>query len=112
MKREKQMRIDLPGGGSITVKSADDPDSLRGVGLDGLVFDEAAFARREAWVNGLRPALADRQGWAVFLSTPCGQNWLHDLFVAAAAAAGLSRRPAARRIGSSSVWMPRCTRTY
>ena len=79
-KREKEMRIVLPGGGSITVKSADDPDALRGVGLDGVVVDEAAFMKEEAWVNGIRPALADRQGWALFLTTPCGMNWIADLF--------------------------------
>ena len=75
-KREKEMRIVLPGGGSVTVKSADDPDALRGVGLDGVVLDEAAFMREAAWVNGIRPALADRQGWAMFLTTPCGMNWI------------------------------------
>ena len=40
-KREKEMRIVLPGGGTVTVKSADDPDALRGVGLDGVVLDES-----------------------------------------------------------------------
>jgi len=79
-KKEKEMRIVLPGGGSITVKSADDPDALRGVGLDGVVLDEAAFMKEEAWVNGIRPALADRQGWALFLTTPKGVNWIHGLF--------------------------------
>ena len=34
-KSEVNKRIDLPGGGSISVCSADDPDSLRGGGLDG-----------------------------------------------------------------------------
>ncbi|MCA9315790.1 MAG: hypothetical protein KDB73_09895, partial [Planctomycetes bacterium] len=62
-KREKEMRIVLPGGGSVTVKSADNPDALRGVGLDGVVLDEAAFMSEEAWTHGIRPALADRQGW-------------------------------------------------
>ena len=90
-KREKEMRIVLPGGGSITVKSADDPDALRGVGLDGVVLDEAAFMREEAWVNGLRPALADRQGWALFLSTPSGVNWLHDLYQTAGQSEGWAR---------------------
>ena len=56
------MRIVLPGGGSITVKSADDPDALRGVGLDGVVLDEAAFMKEEAWINGIRPALVGSPG--------------------------------------------------
>ena len=90
-KSEKQMRITLPGGGSVTVKSADNPDALRGVGLDGVVLDEAAFMSEEAWVNGIRPALADRQGWAVFCTTPSGLNWVHGLFEAAATSEGWAR---------------------
>ncbi len=90
-KREKEMRIVLPGGGSITVKSADDPDALRGVGLDGVVLDEAAFMKEEAWINGIRPALADRQGWALFLTTPCGMNWIADLFQTAENSEGWAR---------------------
>ena len=90
-KREKEMRIVLPGGGSVTVKSADDPDALRGVGLDGVVLDEAAFMNEAAWVNGIRPALSDHQGWAIFLTTPCGMNWIADLFEAAEENAGWAR---------------------
>ncbi|MGE0190450.1 MAG: phage terminase large subunit [Planctomycetota bacterium] len=90
-KSEKQMRITLPGGGSVTVKSADNPDALRGVGLDGVVLDEAAFMSEEAWVNGIRPALSDRQGWALFLTTPNGMNWIHALFETAGASEGWAR---------------------
>lgn len=79
-KSELERRIDLPGGGSVTVKSADNPDSLVGEGLDGIVFDEAALSKPEAWRVALRPALADRQGWAIFISTPRGHNWYKDLF--------------------------------
>ena len=90
-KSETERRIVLPGGGSVTVKSADNPDALRGAGLDGVVFDEAAFAKQEAWTEGLRPALADHQGWAIFLSTPSGQNWLYELYELAAARDGWAR---------------------
>jgi predicted phage terminase large subunit-like protein len=79
-KNEVEKRIDLPGGGSISVKSAHDPDALRGEGLDGLVMDEAAFAAKEAWSLSLRAALADKQGWAIFITTPNGRNWFYDLF--------------------------------
>ncbi len=79
-KNENERRIVMPGGGSITVKSADNPDSLRGEGLDGCVLDEAAFMKAEAWQACIRPALSDRRGWAMFLTTPNGLNWLHELF--------------------------------
>src|SRR5512137_1426183 len=36
-------------GGSVQVRSADDPQSLRGEGLDGVVMDECAYIKAEAW---------------------------------------------------------------
>lgn len=67
-------------GGWIQVRSADDPQSLRGEGLDFVVFDEAAFTKEEAWTEAIRPALADRQGRALFISSPNGKNWFHRLW--------------------------------
>lgn len=90
-KSEVDRRIELDTGGSISVRSADRPDGLRGSGLDGLVIDEAAFVREEAWAEALRPALADREGWAMFISTPCGQNWFHDLYQRAASTPSMER---------------------
>ena len=46
---QQQLRLELPGGGSISIKSGDNPDSLRGAGLDGAVLDEAAFLAPEVW---------------------------------------------------------------
>ena len=79
---ESERLISFPGGGEFQVKSADDPDSLRGSGLDGVVVDEAAYVKEEAWQESLRPALSDRRGWALFISTPNGFNWFHTLFEA------------------------------
>lgn len=79
-KSESDRHIDLPGGGSITVKSADNPDGLRGVGLDFLVVDEAAYVAEEAWTGALRPALSDRRGRALIISTPRGRNWFYRVF--------------------------------
>ena len=76
-KIESDRHIDLKSGGSITVKTADYPDGLRGVGLDFLVVDEAAFIDEEVWTSSLRPALSDRDGKALFLSTPRGRNWFY-----------------------------------
>jgi len=73
--RRVDRQIVLPGGGEVTVRSADQPDSLRGEGLDFLVIDECAFVAEEAWTEALRPALSDRLGRAMFISTPKGRNW-------------------------------------
>jgi len=73
--RRVDRMINLPRGGSVQVRSADDPDSLRGEGLDLVVMDEVAFTKEEAWTEALRPALSDRRGKALFISTPKGRNW-------------------------------------
>lgn len=56
-KWEVERRIQFANGGSVTVKSADNPDSLRGSGLDGVVIDEAASIKPEVWQQSIRPAL-------------------------------------------------------
>ena len=78
--REMDRQIALPSGGSVQVRSADNPDSLRGDGLDFVVLDECAFIKEDAWMEALRPALADRQGRALFISTPKGRNWFWRLW--------------------------------
>ena len=75
------MQIDLANGGSIAVRSADNPQRLRGEGLDYLVMDEAAFVKPEVWAEVLRPTLTERKGSALFISTPIGRdNWFFDLW--------------------------------
>lgn len=74
--------VELPNGGSVQVRSADDPDSLRGEGLDFVVLDECAFMKERAWTEAIRPALSDRQGKALFISTPKGRNFFWRLYQA------------------------------
>src|SRR5579862_3842600 len=80
---ETELRIELISGGTICVKGADNYDSLRGDGLDFLVLDEYASMAPEAWTEVLRPALADKQGRALFIGTPQGHNHFYDLYDAA-----------------------------
>ncbi len=89
-KSETGRRIDFPGGGFVAVRSAHDPAKLVAEGLDGCVIDEAGKIAPEAW-DFLRPTLADRQGWCIFIGTPSGFNWFHKLFERAATAPGWAR---------------------
>jgi hypothetical protein len=73
--REAEREILFSTGGTVRIRSADAPDSLRGEGLDLVIPDEAAFMVESVWTEVLRPALADRRGRALFLSTPRGRNW-------------------------------------
>lgn len=72
---------DLPPS-TIHLKGADNPDSLRGVSLRGAVLDEFAFFKNgsDVWRKIIRPALGDKQGWAIFSSTPDGvHNPFYDI---------------------------------
>ena len=90
-KSETERRLEFAGGGEIWVKSADNPDSLRGEGLDLAIFDECAFMREAAWIDSIRPALTDREGSAIFISTPKGRNWFWRLWSRADSEEGWSR---------------------
>lgn len=79
--RRADRQIRLRNGGEVTIRSADNPDSLRGEGLDFLVFDECPYAKEEAWLEALRPSLSDRLGNALFIFTPKGRNWVWRLFL-------------------------------
>jgi hypothetical protein len=79
---EAELTITLKNNSVISLKGADNADSLRGVGLDFMVMDEFADISEEAWFEVLRPTLADKQGKAMFIGTPKGLgNWAHDLYV-------------------------------
>jgi hypothetical protein len=81
---ETDLRIELLSGGTICLRGADNYDSLRGDGLDFLILDEYASIAREAWTEVLRPALADKQGRALFIGTPRGFNHFYQLVESAA----------------------------
>ena len=79
--REVDRVLRFPGGGEIWFKSADNPDSLRGEGLNALVIDEADFIDGAVWEQALRPALSDRKGRALFISSPNTEGgWFHRLY--------------------------------
>jgi phage terminase large subunit len=71
---ESELWIEVMSGARITIHGADNPDRLRGSYLDGVVLDEYADMWPSVWGEIIRPMLADRQGWAVFIGTPRGRN--------------------------------------
>ena len=78
---ESELRVDLPNGARIQLYGADNPDSLRGIYLDGVILDEYAQMPPRLWGEVVRPLLADRQGWSIFIGTPQGHNPFHDLYL-------------------------------
>ena len=77
---ETELKCILPNEAKIYILGADNPDSLRGLYLDGAVLDEVAQMSQSVWGQVIRPALADRKGWAIFIGTPKGQNYFFELF--------------------------------
>lgn len=77
---ETDLTIELASGGTISLRGADNYDSLRGDGLDFIVLDEYASMNREAWTEVLRPALSDHEGRALFIGTPRGRNHFFELY--------------------------------
>jgi hypothetical protein len=78
---ESELSITLKNNSVISLKGAENPDSLRGPSLSYCVIDECAEVDPELWYEVIRPALADQQGGAMFIGTPKGKgNWSYDLF--------------------------------
>lgn len=79
---ESRLEVELINGSKIFLKGADRADTMRGVSLSGLVLDEFATMRdsEEVWKQVLRPALSDKQGWALFISSPKGRDYFYDLY--------------------------------
>jgi phage terminase large subunit len=64
----------------IRLHGADNPDALRGAYYDGVIFDEYADMDPRTWTEVVRPALADRKGWAAFIGTPRGHNQFYEIY--------------------------------
>ena len=77
---QSELWVELINGAKIKLYGADNPDALRGLYLDGIVLDEYADMRPRMWGEIVRPLLADRQGWAVFIGTPKGHNAFYDIY--------------------------------
>ena len=77
---EQKLSILLPNGATIRIFGADNPDALRGMYFDGVVIDEVAQIKPTLWGEVIRPALADRKGWAAFIGTPKGINLFSQLY--------------------------------
>lgn len=77
---ETELRCDLPNGGRISLLGAENPDSLRGIYLDGCFMDEVADMPEKVFPEVIRPALSDREGFCYFVGTPKGQNAFFEMY--------------------------------
>ncbi len=84
---------------SISLYGADNPDALRGIYLDGVVLDEVAQMDPELWDEVVRPTLADRRGWGIFIGTVKSVDLFYDVYMR-----GLNLQTAARREWRVASW--------
>ena len=81
---EAELKLRLKNGSVIHLKGADNPDSLRGVGLNFIVLDEFQDIDKRSWTEVLRPTLSDKGGKAMFLGTPRGVgSFSHEMYTMA-----------------------------
>jgi len=76
---EAELRADFMGA-RIQLYGADNPDTLRGIYLDGVILDEYAQMNPKMYSEVIRPALSDRKGWGIFIGTPKGKNEFYDIY--------------------------------
>jgi phage terminase large subunit len=82
---EADLRIDIPRPATgdkirFILLGAENPGSLRGMYLDGVVLDEYAEMNPEIWNQVIMPTLVDREGWSIFIGTPKGQNHFYEIY--------------------------------
>ena len=87
---EQELRADIPRPDRednirIMLLGAENPDSLRGIYLDGCVLDEYASMNPNIFGEVIRPALSDRKGWGIFVGTPAGANHFQEIYTKAKA---------------------------
>lgn len=82
--KEQRKEFTLDWGGTIFVRSADEPEHLEGITALGAWLDEAGQYKYQAWIN-IQGRLSINKGRAIITSTPYATNWLHREIVKKAA---------------------------
>lgn len=73
-----EMKIKLKNGSIVQIIGTDNYDAIRGTNPIGCVFSEFAYQNPMAW-DVVRPILRINKGWALFNTTPNGENHSHDI---------------------------------
>lgn len=76
---QSELRIDYPNQGQVRLYGSDNPDSLRGIYLDGALLDEYGMHPAKTFSEVIAATLVDRGGWARFSGTPNGRNQFYEI---------------------------------
>lgn len=64
----------------VDFKSAERPERLIAVPVDGMWINESATIKEDVWTGKLRSRLIATDGWVVLDTTPMGENWVYNDF--------------------------------
>ena len=76
---ESHLTITAENGAELCVVGMDKPQRIEGTPWNGGVLDEFANMKPGTWGENVRPALADRKGWAWLIGVPEGRNHYYKL---------------------------------
>lgn len=81
-KNESELFIEFKNKSILTIKGADNPDSIRGQDFRGVFLDEWALMKQSVWEEILRPIITpNAERWAIFGFTPKGRNFVYDYWL-------------------------------
>lgn len=85
---EQELTVFFPNGSELILVGADNPDSLRGIGLNGAILDEYPLMSPIVFTEIITKCVADTLGYIIVLGTPKGKNHFYRLFESAKKHAG------------------------
>lgn len=80
---ENELKCEIPRRNDkirFLLLGAENGSAIRGMYLDGAGVDEFQDMDPVVWSQDIRPTLADRNGWAIFIGTPKGENHFYKLY--------------------------------
>ena len=82
---ESELTVYYPNGSELSLFGADNPDALRGIGLNGAVLDEYAQMSPIMFSEIITKCVADALGYIIIIGTPKGKGHFFRIYESARA---------------------------
>lgn len=79
-KNKTERELIFPDGLIIWFRTAENPESIQGEGVKGIIVDEIAFMNKTIWENYIEPCTIDFGAWVVMISSANGANWYDEFW--------------------------------
>lgn len=80
---ESETKVTFRNGSEVRLFGGDNPDALRGLGLNGVILDEYAQMSPIVFTQIVTKCVADTAGYVIILGTPKGKGHFHRVYTAA-----------------------------